>query len=64
MAMPKDGSQAVNREMSNQKQGRSGSMGQDFRRKFDSNPTKGGGIHRTLKKPAMKSGRDARNKNV
>ena len=64
MANPKDGSQAVNREQSNQKQGRSGSMGRDFHRKFDANPTKGGGIHRALQKPAMKSGGSARNKTV
>lgn len=64
MAMPKDGSQAVSKESSNQKQGRSGSMGRDFHRNFDANRTSGGGINRSLKKPAMKSGRDARNKNV
>ena len=64
MASPKDGSQAVNREENNHKQGRSGSMGMNFPRKFDANRTSGGGIHRALKKPLMKSGRDARNKNV
>lgn len=64
MASPKNGSQAVNAEISNQKQGRSGSNGMDFHRKFNGNRVQSGGINRSLKKPNMTRSGSAKNKNT